>query len=62
MGVTGRRTFGATCTRDNYYSPDHLKAEIAQFVDHYNHWRYHESLGNVTPVDAYLGRAAAILE
>jgi transposase InsO family protein len=47
---------------DNYYSPDDLKAEIAQFVDHYNHRRYHESLDNVTPADAYSGRAAAILE
>jgi len=47
---------------DNYYSPDDLKAEIAQFVDHYNYRRYHESLDNVTPADAYTGRAAAILE
>jgi transposase InsO family protein len=47
---------------DNYYSPDDLKAEIAQFVDHYNHRRYHESLDNVTPADAYTGRAAEILE
>lgn len=47
---------------DNYYCPDDLIAEIEKFVDYYNHQRYHESLDNVTPADAYTGRAAAILE
>ena len=47
---------------DNYYSPDDLIAEIGRFVEYYNHRRYHESLGNVTPADAYTGRAATILE
>jgi transposase InsO family protein len=47
---------------DNYYCPEELAAEIEQFVQYYNHHRYHESLNNVTPADAYTGRAAAILE
>lgn len=46
---------------DNYYSPDDLITEIGKFVEHYNHRRYHESLDNVTPADAYTGRAATIL-
>lgn len=35
---------------------------MAAFIDHYNHHRYHESLGNRTPADVYLGRAEAILK
>lgn len=46
---------------ENYYMKGDLEAQIAAFIDHYNHRRYHESLGNVTPADAYYGRAPAIL-
>jgi len=35
--------------------------DVSTFIEHYNHRRYHESLGNVTPADAYFGRASDIL-
>ena len=42
---------------ENYYLPGALEQAISQFIDHYNHHRCHESIGNVTPADAYFGRA-----
>ena len=47
---------------ENYFLPGDLEAQVAAFVEHYNHQRYHESLNNVTPADAYFGRASAILK
>ena len=47
---------------ENYFLPGDLERQIEAFVEHYNHRRYHESLGNVTPADAYFGRAATIIE
>jgi transposase InsO family protein len=47
---------------ENYFLPGQLEAAVSDFVDHYNHRRYHESLGNLTPADVYFGRGAAILE
>jgi transposase InsO family protein len=47
---------------ENYFLPGQLEAAVAAFVEHYNHHRYHESLGNLTPADVYFGRGAAILE
>ena len=47
---------------ENYFLPGDLEGQIEAFVEHYNHRRYHESLDNVTPADAYFGRAAIILK
>ena len=41
---------------------EHLEAQIGDFVSHYNHRRYHESLDNLTPADVYCGRGPRILE
>src|SRR6202044_1678983 len=46
---------------ENYFLPGDLEAQVEAFVEHYNHRRYHESLSNVTPADAYLGRAETII-
>jgi transposase InsO family protein len=47
---------------ENYFLPGDLETKIGSFVDHYNHCRYHESIGNLTPADVYTGRGQAILE
>jgi transposase InsO family protein len=45
---------------ENYYLPGDLKRAIADFVEHYNHRRYHESLDNLAPADVYFGRGDRI--
>ena len=47
---------------ENYFLPGDLEAQLEAFVEHYNHQRYHESLKNVTPADAYFGRAETIIK
>ena len=44
-----------------YYSPWELERAIKQFVQYYNHARYHESLDNVTPADRNFGRHHEII-
>ncbi|MCD4513793.1 IS3 family transposase [Brucella pseudogrignonensis] len=46
---------------ENYFFKEDLEAQIAAFVEHYNHRRYHESLDNLTPADVYFGSAQTIL-
>ncbi len=46
---------------ENYFFKEDLEAQIAAFIEHYNHCRYHESLDNLTPADVYFGRGHTIL-
>jgi transposase InsO family protein len=46
---------------ENYYLSSELDRQVAAFIEHYNHARYHESLDNLTPADLYFGRAETIL-
>jgi putative transposase len=45
-----------------YELPSMLEQAIAEFVDYYNHRRYHKALGNVPPADVLYGRKEHILE
>ena len=47
---------------ENYYLPGDLERAVTDFVEHYNHRRYHESLDNLTPADVYFGRGGRILK
>ena len=55
------RTLKSRILLENHHLPGELEAQVAAFVEHYNHRRAHESLGNLTPADVYFGRGEAIL-
>ena len=58
-----REKLKRTFTDPEEFKPSKTRqAQIEAFVEHYNHRRYHESLDNVTPADAYFGRAQAIIQ
>ena len=46
---------------ENYYLLGELEAKMAAFVEHYDHCRYHESLGNLMTADVYSERGTKIL-
>ena len=56
-----RQTLKNRVLLENYYLPGDLETQIDAFVQHYNHLRYHESIGNLTPVGVYFRRGQTIL-
>ena len=50
------------CEHGHDISCEEFVGFIDDFVEHYNHRRYHESLGNLTPADVYFGRSEDILK
>jgi transposase InsO family protein len=55
------RTMKNVVTLQNYHVPWELEKELERFVHYYNHERYHEALGNLTPADVYHGRDREIV-
>ncbi len=45
-----------------YEMPGELEEALRTFIDYYNHRRYHEGLGDVTPYDVYTGRHLEIIQ
>lgn len=45
----------------NYFFKEDLEAQIAAFIEHYNHRRYHRASTISMPADVYFGRGQTIL-
>ena len=43
-----------------YSSPEELRRAIGEFIEFYNHRRYHEGIGKEAPADVYYQRREAI--
>jgi putative transposase len=43
---------------ENYHLAGELERAVTDFVEHYNHRRYHESLDNLTPANVYFGKGS----
>jgi putative transposase len=56
------RTMKNLILLDHYYAPSELTERIREWVDYYNHERYHEAIDNVTPADKYQSRDRMVLE
>ena len=55
------RTIKGEINQLPYELPSELKEAIGAFIEYYNHRRYHEGLGNVTPYDVYTGKHLEII-
>ena len=49
-----RKTLKNHILLENYFLEGELEAAITAFIEHYNHHRYHESIGNLTPAEPIL--------
>ena len=55
------RTMKNLIKLQNYWFPEELERNIADFVEWYNNERVHESLKNITPRNMYNGKQREIL-